>query len=132
MSAAVALAAVAAAVAAAVLMLRAGRLEERHALAWIAGVALVAAVAAGAGRGPLAGALDGGGAAAVLAVALAVVTALLAGAYAALTRVTRQARTLAQRVALLEERLGPAHFGDPSAPDDEGAAVARPERVGRT
>jgi len=104
-------------------LLRAGRLEERHALAWLAAAtAVCAAVAATPLREHLAGLLAGDAVTAVLAVAVGALAALTLTAFAALTRVTRQARTLAQRLALLEERVAASRAADGDAGAVAGGA----------
>jgi uncharacterized membrane-anchored protein len=87
-----------------VLLVRARRLEERHAVLWIA-VACVAAVTLAAGD-PLADAVGVSRAEATLAVGLAAALVLLLAAYAVIARLAAQSRVLAQRLALLEERTG--------------------------
>lgn len=101
-----------------VLMVRARRLEERHAVLWItvaatSGVALVDPV-----RDRLADVLGVDAGEAALAVALAAALVLLLAAYAVIARLAGQSRVLAQRLALLEERLGTRRPGAERSADD--------------
>jgi uncharacterized membrane protein YadS len=108
-------------------LLRAGRLEERHALAWLGAAAAVCGVAAvPAIRDRLGDLLAGDAAVAVLALASVALAALTLIAFAALTRVTRQARILAQRLALLEERVAAGAPGALAPPEEvDGPADRR-------
>jgi len=105
-------------------LLRGGRLEERHALAWLGAAAAVCAAAAVPPlRDGLGDLLAGDAAVALLALATAALAALTLLAFAALTRVTRQARILAQRLALLEERVAAQ---SPPVPREDAGAPPRP------
>lgn len=108
-------------------LVRRRRLLERYALVWLAvGVALVVL---GAWRGLLKTISDALGVAAppnaLFAIGLGFLIVLVLNFSVAVSRLTDQSKVLAQRLALLEERLRRQERGAAQA---DGAAEAAPER----
>jgi hypothetical protein len=112
-------------------LVRRRRLLERYALLWLfSGVVLLALAV---WRGALEKLADLVGIAyppnALFFVAFAFVLLLLLHFSVAVSRLTDQSKVLAQRLALLEERVGPARGAEPAGDGDELPALEARERV---
>jgi hypothetical protein len=112
-------------------LVRRRRLLERYALLWLfSGVVLLALAA---WRGALEQLAQLVGIAyppnALFFVAFAFVLLLLLHFSVAVSRLTDQSKVLAQRLALLEERVGPAHAARTTAGGDELGALEDRESV---
>jgi hypothetical protein len=116
-------------------LVRRRRLMERYALLWL--LAALVLIALAAWRGGLQVISRGIGVIyppnAIFAVAVGFILLLLLHFSASVSRLSDQTKVLAQRNALLEERLRRLERGSPPEPhsaDDAGSPRARPEAAG--